>query len=241
MFKKLFIVLFAALVIAGVSSNADAMYGLEKYWFSVVDEEGQSIVSGYEDIDILVYDTGTSDKATIYSDAQGTSKSQTSAWNPTATGVAEFYTSASSVDIVVVNDDVFTVETIGATVYTHRVRVRDISAITGLAGVKSLYEVVATDDTLTAADTGKSCIASAAATFTLPAAAVGLEYTIIDGSGATVYVDPASTADTIKYLTLSAGDKLTSPGATGDSVTLICGAANTWYISGMKGSWTDGN
>jgi len=57
---------------------------------------------------------------------------------------------------------------------------------------------------------------------------------------ATIPSAPASTADTIMYLTLDAGDTLDSPGATGDSVHLVGGAA-TWYVVDTGSSaWSDG-
>ena len=110
------------------------------------------------------------------------------------------------------------------------------------------YEVVTTTESvLTAADSGKIMIATAtgsATTFTLPAAVVGMEFTLVGGSaaagGKVVKADPKTTADTILYLTLDAGDELDSAGATGDSVTLKCFKANTWIPVYMNGTWVDG-
>lgn len=113
------------------------------------------------------------------------------------------------------------------------------------------YEVVITDEVLVAADSGHSIIvrspSATAVDVTLPTGVAGMEYNIIVGGAYTggalaqVKVGPAD-ADTIAFLTLDAGDELDSPGtvATGDSVTLVCGAANTWYVKNMKGSWSDG-
>lgn len=114
------------------------------------------------------------------------------------------------------------------------------------ASYKINYEVVtATTDTLAAADSGKRMIYTSTSdvTVTLPAASLGLEFTVIGAEGI-VNVDPASTADTIIYdpsgTALSAGDKMTAA-ATGDTVTLVCGAANKWYVVNRVGSWTDGD
>ncbi len=109
------------------------------------------------------------------------------------------------------------------------------------SGIQAIYEALAASDTLTAAETGKKIIMTAAGTITLPAAAVGLEYTVITGAAVAVSVDTNSVSDTIKYLSLSAGDKLTNGSATGDSVTLVCGRANTWDLVDLNGSWSDGN
>jgi len=114
------------------------------------------------------------------------------------------------------------------------------------ASSKVNYEVVTgATDTLAAADSGKRMIytTTSTTTVTLPAAALGLEFTIIAAEGI-LSVDAASTSDTIIYdpsgAALSAGDKMTCA-ATGDSVTLVCGAANKWYVVNRIGSWTDGN
>ena len=104
--------------------------------------------------------------------------------------------------------------------------------------------VTATNDTVTAADTFTRYIAtatSATTTFTLPTAAANLEYIFCNGDTAaqTITVAPASTADTIEYLALDAGDTIDSS-ATGDSVHLI-GASGTWYVVDTgSNAWTDG-
>ena len=98
-------------------------------------------------------------------------------------------------------------------------------------------------DTVTAADDMTRYISATADTVTyiLPAAAAGLEYQFVAGQGEFVQVDTLTTADTIKYLGLDAGDKLKSAGATGDSVTVASNGSNTWYVVGMGSSaWTDG-
>lgn len=100
-----------------------------------------------------------------------------------------------------------------------------------------------TADTVTSADDKTIFIstATADATFTLPTAASGLDFIFCDGGGGKyIYIDPASTLDTIKYLHLDGGDKVKSSGATGDSIRLI-GATSTWYVVDTGSSaWTDG-
>lgn len=117
-----------------------------------------------------------------------------------------------------------------------------------LSGVKTSYEVFTTGDTLTAAESGKVCILDRTGiaglptngpTFVLPSAAVGLHYTITAGCGNYVTVRP-NASDKILYLTLDTGDAIRSSGnTTADSVTLVCGAANKWYVAEMKGTWAD--
>lgn len=111
------------------------------------------------------------------------------------------------------------------------------------AGIKYPYERAVTGDTLTAAETGKtvSTACTTACTFILPVAAVGMEYSFASEDNVAAFsVDPNGT-DTIKWLTLSAGDKVTSPGNTGDSITLFSTLANVWTVKAMQGSFTDGN
>lgn len=120
---------------------------------------------------------------------------------------------------------------------------------------KSLIEVATTNDTVTAAETGKvflSNISTGTLTYTLPTAASGLTYTFtsINGNGTTgqgrIYLDPASTdtlvgcVNSTSTTTFAAGDRVYSPGATGDSVTLV-GASTKWYCINRVGTWVDGN
>jgi|GEM_PF-6415106 len=113
-----------------------------------------------------------------------------------------------------------------------------------VTNVSRAYEAIsATEETLVVADNGKILVATATSTttFTLPTAVVGMEFTIVAGKGQTISVDPASTADTIAYLTLDAGDEIDSAGVTADSVTLKCYTANTWIPVNMGSSaWSDG-
>ena len=108
--------------------------------------------------------------------------------------------------------------------------------------VRDMELITATEETLTSADSGKVLIATATSTttFTLPDAAEDLEFSIVAGQGQTVKVDPATTDDTIYYLTLDGGDEIDSAGASADSVTIRYYKANTWIPVQMKGSWTDG-
>lgn len=114
-----------------------------------------------------------------------------------------------------------------------------------LSGNKASYEVFATGDTLTVVESGKTCVLDTSSTavvvgptFTLPSAVVGLHYYIVAGNDNYVIVRP-NIEDKIKYLTLDTGDAIRSPKATADSVHLVCGGANTWYVAEMFGTWTD--
>lgn len=100
-------------------------------------------------------------------------------------------------------------------------------------------------DTLVTADSGNVIIykpatyTATAAVFNLPTASVNMKYAFATGGNSTIAINPEA-GDVIQYLTLDAGDRLTSPGATGDSVTLICGEVGYWTISERSGTFTDG-
>tara|TARA_Y100000310_G_scaffold341165_2_gene439450 strand:+ start:12634 stop:13131 length:498 start_codon:yes stop_codon:yes gene_type:complete len=137
-------------------------------------------------------------------------------------------------------------------IYNDGYNVIDSAGVWDFYAYEAPSQTITTNDTLTAAESGKVSsvtwpwgFASAGSiTMTLPAATtVGLTYTITAASSGTIYVDANSGSDTIAYFettTLDAGDKLASPGSTGDSVTVMCPVANKWVITGMQGTWTDG-
>ncbi len=105
MFKKLFsfktavllvMVVFMLAISIGTAEKAHALFGLAKYWAAIYDTEGNvrtDITS------VTVYDVNTTTVATIFADDQGTSLT-----NPIVTGIDdgtfEFYTAATSVDVV---------------------------------------------------------------------------------------------------------------------------------------------
>jgi hypothetical protein len=117
-----------------------------------------------------------------------------------------------------------------------------------IVGAKANYELVATNDTVTAAESGKTFVVKQSSadttntvTLTLPSAVAGLSYTIISADDEIIYVDPAGT-DTIIYKNppMGGGDKLQSPAATGDSVILVCPATGYWAATTV-GTWLDAN
>lgn len=113
-------------------------------------------------------------------------------------------------------------------------------------GVNVSTEAATTSDTITAAESGKviSVACTSACEFELPAAVVGMNYPFAStDNSATFAIDPNGT-DTIKYapsnVPLDAGDKMTSPGATGDSVEVVCATAGIWTVKSRIGTFTDG-
>lgn len=113
-------------------------------------------------------------------------------------------------------------------------------------------ETMATTDTITVADLGKTFIVTPVTAIggviALPASSgSGKSIKFIDGkTGAntnTFSIDPDGTDLIVKSISssaLHAGDKLTSTGQTGDVLELIDGASGYWYIGGEVGVWTDG-
>lgn len=79
--------------------------------------------------------------------------------------------------------------------------------------------------------------------FTLPRAAAGLTFTIMDGTKCFSTVDTLDTNDiilnSISGTVMAAGESLKSPGQAGDSVTLTSTSANQWSVTDMRGSWTN--
>jgi len=108
------------------------------------------------------------------------------------------------------------------------------------------YEAATTSDTLAATESGKT-ISMACSTpnceIELPTAAPGMGFTFSTNNATILNVDPADTDIiywSISGVALHTGDKMTSPGATADSVTLFSTAANTWTVTTINGAWVDG-
>lgn len=104
--------------------------------------------------------------------------------------------------------------------------------------------ISATTETVTSADSGKTYISTATqtTTFTLPdCGSTDMQIGFVDAYGKTITIDTYATTETIKYLTLDAGDSIDSAGATGDSIQLRCYTTDTWVPVEMGSSaWTDG-
>ena len=110
--------------------------------------------------------------------------------------------------------------------------------------IKSPYQAGTTNDTLTAADSGKTIITKSGTVsgviFYLPDATVGVNFTFVAGTTHSIYLNPDA-SDTINYASLAVNDQLyNSSGAKGDSVTLFCGVADQWEVIVHSGTWVDG-
>lgn len=127
----------------------------------------------------------------------------------------------------------------------HRVEVKDgVFTFAADTGIEFPYQSGTTNDTLAAADSGRTYVISSGATsavyLNLPAAVPGMVYPFINSSTEEVYINPDGT-DIINYASLSAGDTIyNSSSAKGDSIKLICTVANTWDVEINNGTWQDG-
>jgi len=143
------------------------------------------------------------------------------------------------------------------TIGTSDTQIVNIDADGIIIGLKQTVEAATTNDTVTAAESGKTFLIDPGVTYpltmTLPVAAAGLEYTFIstNGMGGTgtagrVYLDPnildafVGCVNSGATATFAVGDSLYSPSATGDSVTIV-GASTKWYCTQRTGTWVDGD
>lgn len=109
------------------------------------------------------------------------------------------------------------------------------------ASIKWPGSTKTTNYTLTSSDTGKFFVfngSSNGTLFTLPTAAVGMQYTVIADSAKWFYIAPQST-DIINFSTVPTGQRIsnTSSAAKGDSISLYCATVNQWSIIDKTGTW----
>ena len=98
------------------------------------------------------------------------------------------------------------------------------------------------DYSLTVADTGAIIknTAVVSATFTLPAAAAGLNYCVFNYAGSDVIIEFTDSADVALNEVNSAGDSVTNTTAY-DSICLTAIDAVNWITVSSIGTWADGN
>lgn len=110
------------------------------------------------------------------------------------------------------------------------------------------YSTASTNQTLTALQSGSVIVfntgsgtAQNGTSFTLPTAAVGMQYTIVADIAKWFFVDAQST-DTINFSTASVGQRISNSGSAlaGDSITLFCATATKWSVIDKSGTWAVG-
>lgn len=107
------------------------------------------------------------------------------------------------------------------------------------------YTTASTNQTLTALNSGQVVVfnngggVSANGTqYTLPAATVGLDITIVADVAKWFYLAPAGT-DLINITSNVASGRVSnqSSAAIGDSIEVFCATAGTWTVRTLKGTW----
>lgn len=121
------------------------------------------------------------------------------------------------------------------------VQINSTLKVTG--AVNSLMDVmiVTTDTVLTAADSGTYVIANNAGTFqntiTLPAAAAGLNFCLMNGEGDDLELDAAA-GDQIFTLTSDTGEEVDNS-TVNNFLCVVAGNDVLWYTYGVDGTWSD--
>lgn len=102
---------------------------------------------------------------------------------------------------------------------------------------------ISTDDSVTAAESGKVFIVTSAsglpAIISLPDAEDGLVYEFVDGNGNGFMVNPDD-SDTMQYGSLSAGEQLQAPGNIGDGLTIYATDDSKWFVNDHGVSYVNG-
>ena len=93
---------------------------------------------------------------------------------------------------------------------------------------------------ITTADSGSVIRTTNAITLTLPGAAAGLQYCIVNGDGNDLVLDPPDGTDYVLVLSNFGGDRVTNT-TTGDFLCLFGIDATNWVALGRQGTWSDGN
>lgn len=105
--------------------------------------------------------------------------------------------------------------------------------------------VQTTNFTLTTAQSGNvivfnnsTGVAASGTMFTLPAATVGVDYTVVADTAKWFYLAPQS-GDIINLTSTSTGQRVDnrSTAAVGDSISVQCVTAGQWSVYGRQGTW----
>lgn len=94
--------------------------------------------------------------------------------------------------------------------------------------------------TVTTADTGTTIKSSGAITMTLPGAAAGLQYCIVNYDGSDLTIDFTDATDVALNEVNSPGDRVTNTTAF-DSICLQAIDTTNWVTISSLGTWADGN
>lgn len=118
-----------------------------------------------------------------------------------------------------------------------------VTGTTSLAGMTNMKVAVLAkiaNYPVTVADTGAVIQTSGNITLTLPAAAAGLNYCVVNYSGGDLTLDLTDAADVFLNETNSPGERVTNTTAL-DSICVTAIDAINWMTLSSLGTWADGN
>lgn len=121
----------------------------------------------------------------------------------------------------------------GAATVTGALTAASVSAKVPVLAKTANYAVLTTD-------TGSTIKSTGSITMTLPAAAAGLHYCIVNYDGGDLTLDVTDTADVFLNEVNSAGDRVTNTTAY-DSICVTAIDAVNWMTISSLGTWSDGN
>jgi len=112
-------------------------------------------------------------------------------------------------------------------------------AITANGTLHGLIEIIADDNSLSAAQCkGSLNKLNGAETTTLPAAVAGMNVLLYSDDATVKTIDPNGNDHIwLNGVDLTAGVSINSPGAVGDYIVLVAFADNNWYSVGQSGVW----
>ena len=113
--------------------------------------------------------------------------------------------------------------------------------ITANGTLHGLVEIVADDNSLSAAQCkGSINKLNGAETTTLPAAVAGMNVLLYSDDATVKTIDPNGTDHIwLNGVDNGAGNSIDSPGAVGDYIVLVAFSNNNWYSVGRSGTWID--
>jgi len=114
-------------------------------------------------------------------------------------------------------------------------------SITALGTLHGLIEIIADDNSLSAAQCyGSLNKLNGAETTVLPAAVKGMNVLLYSDDATVKTISPVTAGDENIWLNgVDLGDNVTmqSPGAIGDYIVLVCMSTGNWYTVGRGGTW----
>ena len=115
------------------------------------------------------------------------------------------------------------------------------TTLTATGTLHGKIEIVADDNSLSAAQCyGSVNNLNGAETTTLPAAVAGMNVLIYSNDATVKTIDPNGTDHIwLNGVDNGASNGINSPGAVGDYIVLVAFSANNWYSIGQSGTWID--